>query len=498
MADPLSSSQSNRPFFVRSLAGHNSNLIIPDSFFTAHLKDITGLTKLKLTSDASDRTWDVKLDGRRFAGGWEDFSAAHCLRDDDVLVFRLDGEMVIHVTPSGRSFSQIHTSSTSSSGDYDNDDEDDDDETGDDDTDSKNISWKKESRFEAESSLSENFCLLGVTPSNLRLNRVSFTKYFSRTNGLTKRRCVIDLMNQNGKSWPLDLRHNKKTGQDYIRGRWKSFCRANELNPGSFYRFKLVRNGTRPLLRLCSEVIPEGNCSKVNGKEHVSEKYSREGESASMKQNKFLSVTFKHYMIQAGHLRLRRSFVRENGIKEAEEIILVDKNGVKWPSYVVSSKQRREFYMAHGWKSFCEANKLKTGDTFTLEFVRGEGGTTPMLKFCSKAKVKIEQEEAPEETETETPFQKRARVSAEVGHSRRTQAQNKSSDDPKILQRKQTPQPCSFSDQAKKVKQSIVNILTGIKRFRSELEIKEQSLEAALLEIDALGEKVSEINKILK
>ncbi|XP_020872303.1 B3 domain-containing protein REM3 [Arabidopsis lyrata subsp. lyrata] len=502
MANPLSSSQSNRPFFVRSLAGHNSNLIIPDAFFTAHLKDKTGLTKLKLTSDASDRTWDVKLNGRRFAGGWDDFSAAHCLRDDDVLVFRHDGKMVFHVTPSGRSFSQIHTSS--SYGDYDNDDNDDDggdsddeddnydddDETGGDDSDPK-----KETRFKGESFSSENSCFLGVTPSNLRLNRVSFSKHFSRTNGLTKRWCVIDLMNLSGESWALGLRHNNRTGQDYIRGHWRSFCRANEMKPGSSYRFKLVRNGTRPLLRLCSEVIPEGNRSRANGKDNVSEKYSRAAGSASTKQNKFLTVTFKHYMIQSGHLRLPRSFARENGIKEAEEIILVDKNGVKWPSYVASAKQRGEFYMAHGWKRFCEANKLNTGDTFTLEFVRGED-TTPMLKFCSKAKVKIEQEEAPEETET--PFQKRARVSAEVGHSRRTQTPNKASHDPKILQRKQPLQPCSFSDQAKKVKQSIVNILTGIKRFRSELEIKEQSLEAALLEIDALGEKVSEINKILK
>ena len=147
--------------------------IIPDEFFTAHLEGKTGLTKLKLTSDASDRIWDVRLNGRRFAGGWDDFSAAHCLRDDDVLVFRLDVKMVFHVTPSGRSFSQIRTSS--SSGDYDSDD--DDDEAGDDDSDSKNISLKKKSRFEAESSSSEKYCLLGLTASNLRLNRVVSTTW---------------------------------------------------------------------------------------------------------------------------------------------------------------------------------------------------------------------------------------------------------------------------------------------------------------------------------
>jgi len=81
--------------------------------------------------------------------------------------------MVFHVTPSGRSFSQIRTSS--SSGDYDSDD--DDDEAGDDDSDSKNISLKKKSRFEAESSSSEKYCLLGLTASNLRLNRVVSTTW---------------------------------------------------------------------------------------------------------------------------------------------------------------------------------------------------------------------------------------------------------------------------------------------------------------------------------
>ncbi|WZZ24276.1 hypothetical protein YC2023_007677 [Brassica napus] len=102
------SPKSNAPFFVVSLASHNSNPIIPDAFFTTHLDGNNELTKLKLTSDACDTTWQVKLNGRRFADGWEDFSNAHCLRNDDVLLFREDGEMIFHVTPSGRSFSQIH------------------------------------------------------------------------------------------------------------------------------------------------------------------------------------------------------------------------------------------------------------------------------------------------------------------------------------------------------------------------------------------------------
>lgn len=86
--------------------------------------------------------------------------------------------------------------------------------------------------------------------------------------------------------------------------------------------------------------------------------------------------------------RLSRPFAEENVIKEAEDITLVDKNGGNWPSYVAANNdQGGGFYLAKGWRGFCAANRLKTGEAFTLEFVRGEG-TTPMLKFCSKTKVK--------------------------------------------------------------------------------------------------------------
>lgn len=131
----------------------------------------------------------------------------------------------------------------------------------------------------------------------------NLAKQFSITNGLNKRWCGIDLMNQSGKSWGLSLRHNNVTGQDYIRGGWRSFCRANNLKTGSLYRFIVVRNGTRPMLRLCSNITPQGN-----GRAKVS---SRKGERASMDQNKFLTVTLKPYMLKSRqlvsfqHLRFR-------------------------------------------------------------------------------------------------------------------------------------------------------------------------------------------------
>ncbi|CAA7024356.1 unnamed protein product [Microthlaspi erraticum] len=196
-------------------------------------------------------------------------------------------------------------------------------------------------------------------------------------------------MNHHGKSWTLDLRYNRSVDQACIRRGWRDFCFVNVLEAGSFHRFKLVRNGTKPLLQLCSATVPEGNCSKANGKDHLSEKSSSEcsESTTSTKQNNFLTITFKPYMLQAGQLRLSRTFARENGIKKAGEITLVDRNGRKWPSYLTPADEQGTFYLAEGWRSFCKANRFKTGDSFKLEFV--ENGTTPMLKFCFNAKVKL-------------------------------------------------------------------------------------------------------------
>ncbi|KAL0872833.1 hypothetical protein Bca101_022538 [Brassica carinata] len=424
MAVPPFSPKSNAPFFVVSLGSHNSNPIVPDAFLATHLEEGKNeSTTLTLTSDACDRTWRVKLNGRKFADGWEDFSAAHCLRDDDVLVFRDDGHMIFHVTPSGRRFFQIHYISSSS------DDDDGYDET-----------WDKVSdlrtRLKTESSSSKSSCVLGVTSSNLRLNRVSLAKSFRIANGLHKTWCEIDVMNQSGKSWVMGLRHNKGTSQDFIRGGWTSFCRENELKTGSFYRFELVRTGTRPALKLCSDInTPQRNCSKAK---------------VSAKPSKFMKVTLKPYMLK----NLRSSFARENGIKKGGMVTLVDKNGGTWPSHVASAN-------VHGG-----------GETFTLKFVR-EKGRTPMLQLCSRAKTMVK---------TETRFQKKAKVSAQGGPSRRTQASHKSTVDPESLQRKQPLETVTH-----RVRQSIVNVLADVRRFRSELEIEEQKLEAVLEEIDVLG-----------
>lgn len=131
-------------------------------------------------------------------------------------------------------------------------------------------------------------------------------KGFARSNGLNERSCEIDLMNHHGKSWTLDLRYNRTIDQACIRRGWRDFCFVNELEAGSFYRFKLIRNGTKPLLQLCSTTAPEGNCSTASGKDYLLEKSSCECSGSegttSTKQSNLLTITFKPYMLEAGQL----------------------------------------------------------------------------------------------------------------------------------------------------------------------------------------------------
>lgn len=105
------------------------------------------------------------------------------------------------------------------------------------------------------------------------------------------------------------------------------------------------------------------------------------------------------------------------------------------------------------------------------------------------------EEADPAETEAET--HKRARVEC-ISMMEKTTAEA----EPRV------PQPCSVTHQLAKVKQSIVDTITSVRQFHSELETKEQSLvdsltsvrqfrselkkkednlEESLLEVDILG-----------
>ncbi|KAF2530565.1 hypothetical protein F2Q70_00033377 [Brassica cretica] len=467
---------------------------------------------------------EVELDGQRLSRGWKHFSDHHYVRNDDVLSFMHVGDMVFHVTPFGRSFSQqIHFISSTSEAEKDGSDDDehnifdddvyDDEDVGDDENatseeelyPNKTLS-KKRARTETESSSENTYLVAHATPSSLSRNhmvinliltlesfqynyshillrmiyQVSMLQYlpskFARANGLNNRQCEIDLRNEHGKSWTLDLTHHKSTGQAFVRNGWTSFCKANGIKAESFRRFKLVQTGTKPVLQLCpntegDDEIESEDCS----------------EPSSMNQNRIVALELKPYMFKSGRVRVPASFGRANGIKEAGKISIVNKDGVEWKLHLGNMKGREQFYI-RGLRNCFVANGIeKVGDPFTLEAIRG--GTNPILKFNSKTPEKrqprmIQMSRAKEEKETRV--EKKARVSAEGGPSHRTRASNRTIAGTSNLQHKQPIQPCSISDQVTKVKQSVVDALTDVRQFRSELEVKERNLEAALLEIDML------------
>ena len=84
---------------------------------------------------------------------------------------------------------------------------------------------------------------------------------------------------------------------------------------------------------------------------------------------------------------LPATFMKINGIKKQNEIILMDKHGVKWVTKLVKDGSKYvKRGLGKGWKGFCEANDvLKIGEPFLLELVWED--TLPVLKFCSKVKV---------------------------------------------------------------------------------------------------------------
>nr|VDD40768.1 unnamed protein product [Brassica oleracea] len=494
--------QNKQPCSVSDLLTEvKHSVMIPDSFVSNHLKGNIQSTKLKLTSDASDRTWEVELDGQRFARGWKHFSDHHCVRSDDVLSFRQDGDMVFHVTPFGRRFTQQiqFISSTSEASDdddehnifdddvYDDEDIGDEDVGYDDDATSEEELYpnktlsKKRARTETECSSENTYLVAHATPSSLSRNHMYLPSKFARANGLNNRQCEIDLRNEHGKSWTLDLTHHKSTGQAFVRNGWTSFCKANGIKAESFRRFKLVQTGTKPVLQLSpntegDDEIESEDCS----------------EPSSMNQNRIVALELKPYMFKSGRVRVPASFGRANGINEAGKITIVNKDGVEWKLHLGNMKGRELFYI-RGLRNCFVANGIKkVGDSFTLEAIRG--GPNPILKICSKEAscdgYKTPQprmiQASRDEEEKETKVQKKARVSAVGGPSHRTRASNRSSAGPSNLQHKQPIQPCSISDQVTKVKQSVVDALTDVRQFRSELEVKERNLEAALLEIDVL------------
>ncbi|XP_010489774.1 PREDICTED: B3 domain-containing protein REM14-like [Camelina sativa] len=296
---------------------------------------------VKLKSNASDITWQVKIEGRRLTEGWQTFAICHDLRVGGIVVFRHDGGLLFHVTCFGPSCCEIQ---------YDDDDDDVIQISSD--------SEKNQNTAEAGGSSSDHHsCFVAcVTELNLRKDILFLPRGFSRSNGLMDRKCEIILLNKDGTPWTLILSH-KPDGEVYIRSGWTSFCFENRLRVNDVLTLKLVQTGTTPVLQLCS--------------------------SSTTSQCRFLTLTLRPYnLIQ---LCLPRKFVKANGIEKARKITLLDQYDVKRTTILKPNGKRANMSLGKEWREFCYVNGVNVGESFKLELIKEKEDTaTHLLKFCSK------------------------------------------------------------------------------------------------------------------
>ncbi|KAL1210425.1 B3 domain-containing protein REM1 [Cardamine amara subsp. amara] len=488
MADPPHFSLFRQIF----LTGDKPLLMVDDDFLKNH-------TKVLLRSDASERTWKVKLNGDKLTDGWEEFASDHKFKDSDVLVFKHYGDETFHVSVASgdihhASSSHVDTEDTYIDDDY-VDDDDDDDNLG-------NILEKKNKKPEADSS-SDNSCFIKtrVTPYSLHNDRLDLSRTFTVLYGEHKKASEIDLVNEHGRKWTLRLAKNSSSGVFYIRQGWEKFCSTNELRQGELCKFKLVENGERPLLYLCpkesgnshEEECPEadalkngsvgGGCSKE--KSMLDDEVSKAQEKKT--PSSFLRLNFTISRYKTGQLSLPKRFTCENGIKNSGETILLNKDGRKWPSYLQMAGRRgggnEWFYLRRGWREMCEANGVNVYDSFMLELIWND--ETPMFKFCSK----IENHENKGKRNRRT----RKKRACETSQQPRDVKKSRREDIEGRVNKKASRRPEHQDDE----KRGRARVSNSFGKCRTELETREQNLEASLHAVDALGERILGISKIL-
>ncbi|CAF1704007.1 unnamed protein product [Brassica oleracea] len=346
MANVSASSPINPHFLQPLLPGFHSHINIPIAFYSKHIEGTTNDSNanatVKLRSDASDVTWEVKMDGRRLTQGWEKFATGHAFKVGDIVIFRHDGDLLFHVT-FWPSCCEI--------------------QYNDDDSDSEK--YQQQHTRETGSS-SDNSCLVArVTESNLINDALFLPGHFSRSNGFVNRECEIILMNEDGKPWTLFLKYYDTSGHVYIRRGWRSFCQANRKRAKDVLTFKLVKTGTKPVLQFRAYSVYN----------------RRSSSSSSISQDRFVTLTLRPYNLKNSKLvSIHQSFltfyqscftvlvciwqclpvpfVKANGIKNAREITLVDRYGVKRTTSLKPDDKYGRMRLGKECIKFCEVKSL--------------------------------------------------------------------------------------------------------------------------------------------
>ncbi|XP_010417231.1 PREDICTED: B3 domain-containing protein REM-like 2 [Camelina sativa] len=250
----------------------------------------------------------------------------------------------------------------------------------------------------------DHFVTLNLSYDSLKNCRLYLPSGNMRRNGLDESR-LVTLLGKDGTRTIANLvreTSGRNFGRLSLGKAWREFALANNLEVGENFTLECIWENATPILRL-SDTKPRryikrgpkpkfsGFCKKVSassaakdGKEREKGKNIEEPiNEASLIENHLLVILpLLHEDVKAYTLFLPSQFMKANGIDILfGKILLLGRKESEWCGCLLS--RDGNVSVGYGWRNFCEANGVKIGDSFSLEF-KHNVDNIPVLQFRPK------------------------------------------------------------------------------------------------------------------
>uniref|UniRef100_A0AB38Z7F1 B3 domain-containing protein n=1 Tax=Paeonia suffruticosa TaxID=45171 RepID=A0AB38Z7F1_PAESU len=201
------------------------------------------------------------------------------------------------------------------------------------------------------------------------------------------------------KIWPVKLNGRR------LEDGWMDFIRDHDLHEGDFLLFRHLGNFVFDVTvfdpSTCVREYPpsddidvdslddENDSAQEKSVNHLYEAEDNTPMNKKIKKHSTTSLGIEHSCFVATvkpsdrelKLLIPQPFARLNGLTNGSynKMILMDEKQELWPVRVRMKKSDKRVYIGKGWRNFCIANRIKSGDSFIFELIKK--GKTPMLKF---------------------------------------------------------------------------------------------------------------------
>ncbi|KFK34156.1 hypothetical protein AALP_AA5G107800 [Arabis alpina] len=223
----------------------------------------------------------------------------------------------------------------------------------------------------------------------------------------------------------------EEDGQKLTHG-WKEFALAHDLRVGDIAVFRKERDMAFHVTLLgpihCeiqyeSCLDDQKNLGIIQRRKKVRKNTRREAESSSLDPSCFVA-NVSPAALRYDTLYFPTTFTRANSLDaRCGEIVLMNERGKSW-TLALTQKKNGSFFIRLGWRSFCRANGLKAGDSFTFKLIQREG--TPVLRLSRTES----EEESSEGDETESESDEVSNLEKIQGKKNRQKRAESSSLDP--------------------------------------------------------------------